>query len=143
MTPRTWLLLLLTVILAVCLAACSSNEGTTPTTTETVDETPAPEAPAEEVPAVEPTTEEPAPEPEAEAVSDIDDVASPAPEGAFSGAAEALTELNSYRYSTLFTFVGEENGEIEAGSIELTGIVAGPGEKHLIWMNLEDEERFK
>ena len=137
MTQRTWLLLLLTAILGLCLAACSSNEGTTPTTTETteetVDEAPAPEAPAEEAPAAEPTTEEP----EAEAVDDM------APEGAFSGAAEALTELNSYRYSTLFTFVGEEDGEIEAGSIELTGIVAGPGEKHLIWMNLEDEERFE
>ena len=143
MTQRTWLLLLLTAILALCLAACSSNEGTTPTTTETttetVDEAPAPPAPADEVPAVEPTTEEPEPEP----VSDIDDVASLAPEGAFSGAAEALAELNSYRYSTLFTFVGEEDGEIEAGSIELTGIVAGPAEKHLIWMNLEDEERFE
>ena len=147
MTQRTWLLLLLTAILALCLAACSSNEGTTPTTTETteetVDEAPAPEAPAEEAPAVEPTPEEPEPEPEAEVGSDIDDVASLEPEGAFSGAAEALTELNSYRYSTLFTFVGEEDGEIEAGSIELTGIVAGPGEKHLVWMNLEDEERFE
>ncbi len=143
MTQRTWLFLLLTAILALCLAACSSNEGTTPTTTdtttETVDEAPAPEAPADEVPATEPVTEEPEPE----AVSDIDDVTPLAPEGAFSGAAEALAELNSYRYSTLFTFVGEEDGEIEAGSIELMGIVAGPDEKHLIWMNLMDEERFE
>jgi len=147
MTQRTWLLLLLTAILALCLAACSSNEGTTPTTTdattEAVDEAPAPEAPAEEVPAAEPAPEEPEPEPEAEAAGDVESMTSPAPEGAFSGAQTALAELDSYRYSTLFTFVGEEGGEIEAGSIELTGIVAGPGEKHLVWTNLEDEERFE
>ncbi len=138
MAQRTWLVLLLTAILALCLAACSSNEGTTPTTTDATTET-VDEAPADEAPAAEPPPEEP----EAEAVSDIEDVASLAPEGAFSGAAEALAGLNSYRYSTLFTFVGEEDGEIEAGSIELTGIVAGPDEKHLTWMNLEDEERFE
>jgi len=142
MTQRTWLLLLMTALLALCLAACSSNEGTTPATTdtatETVDETsvagPVDEAPVEPEPEV---------ESEPEAVSGIDDVTPLAPEGAFSDAATALDELESYRYSTLFTFVGEEDGEIEAGSIELMGIVAGPDEKHLIWMNLEDEERFE
>ena len=146
MTQRTWLLLLMMALLALCLAACSSNGGP-PTAEDAATET-ADEAPAEavdEAPAVGPVPEEPEPEsePEPEAVSDIDDVAPLAPEGAFSDAATALDELESYRYSTLFTFVGEEDGEIEAGSIELTGIVAGPDEKHLTWMDLESEERFE
>ncbi len=145
MTKRFWLLVLLTLALGLALAACSSNQGepetaettttsaeapatTTPeaTTTETVDEVP-PATPAEVA------TTEPDQEPSLR----------PEPEGAFSGASAALENLDSYRYSTLFTFVGEDDGEIEAGSIELTGIVAGPDKKHLIWMDLEDEERFE
>ncbi len=137
MTRRTWLLLLLAALLALCLAACSSNERTTTTTQETpATDTALPD---------EPETPEPAPEvaTEPEVVSDIDDVASLAPEDAFSGAADALASLDSYRYSTLFTFVGEEGDEVEAGSIELMGIVAGPDEKHLIWMDLVEETRFE
>ncbi len=131
MTKRTWLLLLLTAVLALCLAACSSNEETTdaPAAVETVDEV--------TEPAAEPEPVEPAPPVE------TDEEAVLPPEGAFSDATTALAELNSYRYSTLFTFVGEEDGEVEAGSIEVTGIVAGPNRKHLIWMDLEEEERFE
>ena len=138
MTHRTWLLLLLTAMLALGLAACSSREGTTdaPVAVETEMEEPA--AVEDETAAAEPVEEvaesEPVPSDEAAVLP---------PEGAFSDAMVALDELTSYRYSTLFTFVGEENGEIEAGSIELMGTVAGPDEKHLIWMNLEDEERFE
>jgi len=119
MTKRTWLLLLLTAVLALCLAACSSSEETTtPTTTDT---TPAAE-PVDEVtePVAEPEPVEPAPP------AETDEEAALPPEGAFSDATTALAELNSYRYSTLFTFVGEEDGEVEAGSIELMGIVVDP-----------------
>jgi len=143
MIKRTWPLLLVAALLALCLAACSSNEGTTTATpeatTETADETPAAEPVAE---VTEPVTE-PVAEPEPAAEVQTDETASLPPEGAFSDAASALAELNSYRYSTLFTFVGEEDGEIEAGSIEMLGVVAGPDQKHLVWMNLEDEERFE
>ena len=145
MTQRTWLLLLLTAAVVLGLVACSSEQEPTTTTeateaaAEAVDETPE-AGPAAE--ATEPLTE-PASEPESAPAAETGEGAFLPPEGAFSDATAALDELNSYRYSTLFTFVGEENEEIEAGSIELTGIVAGPDEKHLIWMNLEDEERFE
>ncbi len=136
MTKRTWLLLLLTAVLALCLAACSSSEETTtPTTTDT---TPAAE-PVDEVtePVAEPEPVEPAPP------AETDEEAALPPEGAFSDATTALAELNSYRYSTLFTFVGEEDGEVEAGSIELMGIVVDPDRKHLIWRDLGEDEQFE
>lgn len=138
MTRRTgWLLLLMSVVV-LCLTACSKNEAPTTTAPDTTpqaeESTPAaettPTVPAEETPpAAEPQTA-----PEAE---------TPAPEGAFSDAATALDALASYRYSTLFTFVGEEDGEIQAGSIELTGIVAGPDEKHLVWRDLGEDDAFE
>jgi hypothetical protein len=141
MTKRTWILLLLTAVLALGLAACTKNEETTTTTdatTEAVDETPAAE-PVDAVtePAAEPVAVEPTPP------AGTGEEAVLPPEGAFSGAAMALAELNSYRYSTLFTFVGEEDGEVEAGSIELTGIVAGPNQKHLIWRDLGEDEQYE
>jgi hypothetical protein len=147
MTQRTWLLLLLTAVLALCLAACTSNETTAPaeTDTQTTSEEEAPPAAvADTTPAEAPAGEatEPAPEPEPAPAVETDELAAP-PEGAFSDAAGALAELNSYRYSTLFTFVGEEDGEVEAGSIELTGIVAGPNQKHLIWRDLGEDEQFE
>ncbi|GAF86136.1 unnamed protein product, partial [marine sediment metagenome] len=140
MTKRTWLLLLLAAVLTLCLAACSSSEETTTdTATQEADETPAAVETVDEAtePVVEPESVEPAPP------AGTDEEAVLPPEGAFSDATTALAELNSYRYSTLFTFVGEEDGELEAGSIELTGIVAGPNRKHLIWMDLEEETRFE
>jgi hypothetical protein len=145
MAKRTWLLLLLTVVLALGLAACTSNEETettTDATTEAVDETPV----AEPDDAVTEPAAEPAPEPvpvEPTPPAGTDEEVGLPPEGAFSGAATALAELNSYRYSTLFTFVGEEDGEVEAGSIELTGIVAGPHRKHLIWRDLGEDEQYE
>ena len=153
MTKRAWLLLLSAVVLGLCLAACTSNEETTTTTTdattEAADETPV-AGPVDAVtePATEPTPEPVAVEPTSPAGANEGAVlpgeeAVLPPEGAFSDAAAALAELSSYRYSTLFTFVGEEDGEVEAGSIELTGIVAGTSRKHLTWMNLESEERFE
>jgi len=167
MTKKAWGLLLLTMAVAVGLAACSSNEGTT----QPADVADTTEAPVSETVAgdevdteAQPTT---APEPAISSVQDETSVSTPelqpvepqsiepsspvepagedliSPEGAFAGASEALAELNSYRYTTVFSFVGEEDGEVEAGSIELSGVVAGPDEKHLIWTSLEDEERFE
>jgi hypothetical protein len=141
MDQRTWLLLLLTAALALGLAACSPKpEPTTTTsqTTEAADETLAAE-PVGEVtePVAEPESVEPAPPPE------TDEEAILPPEGVFSNAAVALAGLNSYRYSTLFTFVGEADGEIEGGSIEVTGIVAGPDRKHLSWRDLWEDRTFE
>ena len=164
MHRRTWLILLLVGLLACALVACSSSDRTTGPSEETTttpedtastpEDTPSTsneETAAEPADVPEPVDEpgqvEPEPqertEPDPPEPATPDEAAVAPPEGAFSDAATALDTLDSYRYSTLFTFVGEEGGEIEAGSIELMGIVAGPDEKHLIWMNLEDEERFE
>lgn len=160
MTKRTWRLLLLAAALALGLVACSPSEGTTDAPAAAETEETAPAAVEDETPAVEPSdvvtepaaepsdavTEpagEPATEPEPAPATETDEAAALPPEGAFSGATTALAELNSYRYSTLFTFVGEGDGEVEAGSIELTGIVAGPNQKHIIWRDLGEDEQFE
>jgi len=154
MKMRIWMLFLVMGLLVFCLAACSSNERETPAETQTTSQTeetaPAEETPSAEegTPAGEPTepvddAAEPATEPESTREPETSPEAELPPEGAFSRAATALDELDSYRYSTLFAFVGEEAGEVEAGSIELTGIVAGPDRKHLIWHNLEEDEQFE
>jgi len=169
MTRRAWLILLLAGMLILWLAACSSNDGTpapaddteavetTAPADETEADTTAPVsevATASEAPAAEPAaeTEEPAPEVEAtepatQPVTPVEsvEVEEPAtrPERAFAGASTAFEELTSYRYQTLFTFVGEEDGEIEAGSIELTGTVAGPDQQHLVWHDLDEDEQFE
>ncbi len=142
MTQRTWLLLLLAAVLALGLAACSPNEGTAPaeqepqTSSGTEGAAPAATEPVGNMTAPSP---EPKPAPAEETSAEV---VLP-PEGAFSNANTALAGLNSYRYSTLFTFVGEEDGEAEAGSIELTGIVAGPNRMHLIWRDLGGGDRFE
>ncbi len=137
MRRRGWSLLLMAVLI-VGLAACSGDREAEPAETETpaVEQTTQAESATAEKP--EATVEEPAEEPasaiEQEPVG---------PAGAFIGAQSALEQLESYRYTTYFTFTGEEEGEIESGSIELTGVVAAPNRKHLIWHDLEADERFE
>jgi hypothetical protein len=141
MIKRTWLLLLLAVILALGLVACSPNKETTATDSSPIatDETPVAEAVE---PTTEPATESVAVEPAPPAAETHDEAVRP-PDGVFSGAAVALAELNSYRYSMLFTFVGEADGEIEGGSLEVTGVVAGPDRKHLSWRDLWEDRTFE
>jgi len=149
MKRRAWLILLLGGLLIFWLAACSSNDrdvapsdetATTAATDETTEAEPTAVEPAPEpaAPAEEPETVESGP---AETATEPDDA--PVPEAAFADAATALEALDSYRYQTLFTFVGEEDGEIEAGSIELIGVVAGPDELHLTWHDLGEDEQFE
>jgi len=149
MNRRRWLILILAGLLIASLAGCSPNDTTTPPSgqaTDATEETPVEPADETAEPATEPAPAEPATEPESVEPAPSEEMGEAAalpPEGAFSEAQTALADLNSYRYSTLFTFVGEDDGEIEAGSIELTGIVAGPDEKHLIWHDLGEDEQFE
>ena len=145
MNRRAWLILLLGGLLIFWLAACSSNEGTTPSseeaaTTSEAETTAPPAATDAGEPAAEPVE---APESvESVPVETTTRADTAAPEAAFADAATALEGLDSYRYQTLFTFAGEEDGEIEAGSIELIGVVAGPDEVHLTWHDLGEDEQF-
>jgi len=152
---RWWLALLLTA-LVLGLAACSSSDQPAETS-ET--QAPAETAPASDVAVTEPAdTAEPGADPVPEVVEPPEDVVespeatepaadvaaeTPRPEDAFSRAQSALEDLETYRYETSFLFVGEEDGEPEMGSIELSGIVAGPDRIHLTWRDLGEGEAFE
>jgi len=172
MNHRIKLIGLLALGLLLFLAACSSDappEDTSQTTAvETTEEEAAhaPEAPEEagessapaetlpsdpvisqDEPAVEPEVEpaaEPASEPgeptESQPVETPDE---PSPREAFAKASIAIDELNSYRFTTSFIFVGEEDGETETGSLELSGIIASPDRKQFRWSDLSSGEVFE
>jgi len=166
MTRKILCLLLVGGLLALAAAGCSSRGDEEASTTEGVETT----APAEEDVGGEPSPEDaapattpedeggPSPEaaapagtpedeggPSAEAAAGpaASDEGGPPPEGAFSQATEALAGLESYRYATRFAFTEEDGDELEAGSIELLGTVAAPDEKHLVWMDLGEGDRFE
>jgi hypothetical protein len=60
----------------------------------------------------------------------------------FANTPNALAGLQSYRYNTVFAFVGEMDGEPESGSIEMSGAVAGPDRQTATWKDLESGEEF-
>lgn len=70
------------------------------------------------------------------------DVAIPPPEGIFAQSAAALAALKSYRYVTVFSFTGEEDGKPESGSVEVRGTVAAPDQQHVTWKDLETGNEF-
>lgn len=76
-----------------------------------------------------------------EVPSDLD-AAGQALEDLFSQSAGALAGLTSYRYTTVFSFTGEESGEPETGSIEVRGAVASADRQTMEWKDLETGEQF-
>ncbi len=152
MTTRTWSLLALILALCLVLAACSSNNGSnTVATTDPALTEPSAVADADEPAPVgvvdtpietpEPTQAEPPLEVEVDV--DVDLGIDLAPKGIFAGATAALEALESYRFTTSFLFAGEEDGEIESGSIELSGEIVGADRKHFVWQDLEEDEEFE
>lgn len=149
MKTRTWSFFTLMLALCLVLAACGSNDNSAPATTTE----PAPAAvadatePPEEAPALgtveQPQPTEPDPPLELDVDVEVDLGIDLAPEGIFAGATAALEALDSYRFTTSFLFTGEEDGEVESGSIELYGEIMDAERKHLVWQNLEDGERFE
>ncbi|MEE8593723.1 MAG: hypothetical protein V3T03_06315 [Candidatus Bipolaricaulota bacterium] len=157
MKTRTWSLFALMLALCLVLVACTSNDdsdsasttGPAPTAVADTDEsTPAVEVETpDETPALG-TVEQPQPsEPDmplqVEVDVDVDLSIDPASEGIFAGATAALEALESYRFTTTFLFMGEEAGEIESGSIELSGEIMDAQHKHFVWRNLDDGEYFE
>ena len=127
---RLWLLLIaLGVILS--LAACAPKAKTVEETTPT----PIPEATTTEAPEEETTTTEaPAEEP----------TTTEAPqEDLFTGSSEALKNLKSYRYLSLFKFKTEETADITHDSIEIKGEYVAPDKVHAIWTDLGSEDEFE
>jgi hypothetical protein len=133
-----WLLFALMAALAVGLVACSSNKETQEAAPQTGTSTQPPgqeaaaatETPAETAPA------EVAPVPAEQAPS------TPQPEDVFARAATALEGLTSYEYTTAFLFVSDAE-ETEPGSIELSGVVAGADQRHMVWRDVQTDESFE
>ena len=148
MKTRTWSLFVLMLALCLVLAACTSKDSSDlAETTESVPTEPVPVEPltvadadestpsvdvetSDETPALG-TVEQPQPrEPEPAVEVDVDVDIDLAPEGIFAGSTAALEALDSYRFTTVFLFTGSEGGDIESGSIELTGEIMDAQRKH-------------
>ena len=151
MKRQIWYTLVLMMALTLALTACSSNqepaltEPASPSSTETDADEPTPAVEVEtpdETPELE-TVEQPEPPLEVEVDVDVDLGINLAPEGIFAGATVALEALESYRFTTSFLFTGEEDGEVESGSIELSGEIMDAEHKHFVWRNLDDGEQFE
>lgn len=160
MKTRIWSLFALILVLCLVLTACSSNVDNEVAVTPDPD--PVVVSRELSVPAVvaEPQEDAPtlasveSPEPgESEFPVEVDvsidtetgldagiDIA---PEGIFARAAAALQALDSYRFTTSFLFSGQEDGEIESGSIELSGEIRDAQNKHFVWHNLDDGDQFE
>lgn len=140
--------------LILILAACSSDQApsstTAPSTAEAEETQPAEAAadetePAETQPLEDDSTgvsEEPVSD-SAEPAGEPAAVEDPQPDEAFASANVALENLESYRYKTSFLFVGEEDGETESGSMELTGVISSSDRKHLTWRDLSEGDSFE
>ena len=149
MKTRTRSLFALMLALCLVLVACSSNDGSdVAQTTDAVPTEPAAvaesdESAPDETPALG-AVEQPEPsEPDVPLQVEVDVDINLAPQGIFAGAAAALEALESYRFTTSFLFMGEEDGEVESGSIELSGEIMDAEHKHFVWRNLEDGEHFE
>ncbi|MCK5828535.1 hypothetical protein KAH43_08455 [Candidatus Bipolaricaulota bacterium] len=151
MKTRIWSLFALMLVLCLVLMACSSNDGSnTVTTTDPAPAVPSAAADDDEtVPVVEIEIPVEQPEPNEsdmplEVEVDVDvDLGINLPEGIFAGATAALEALESYRFTTSFLYMGEEDGEIDSGSIELSGEMMDATHKRFVWRDLNDGEYFE
>jgi hypothetical protein len=154
MNSTRWTGIIVLLVLCATLAACSDNPepvvqtepaASTATSTPAGDSTPAVTVdvpnPTPETALVQPS--EPELPLDIEVDVEVDLGIALAPEGIFAGANEALEALDSYRFTTVFLFTGEEDGKIESGSIELSGEIMDAQHKHFVWRNLEDGGYFE
>ncbi len=65
-----------------------------------------------------------------------------APENQCSSSSGALAGLQSYRYTTVFSFTGDANGKAESGSVEVHGAVVGSDRSEMTWKDLDTGEGF-
>jgi len=141
------------LLLCLALAACSSDTASTDdaavdepaavetATVDTPEQSPAATVETEDATPELGTVESPVSEPAPEDVTSPE--TTPAPVGVFSGASAALESLSSYRFVTSFVFTGEEDGEIESGSIELSGSIMDASHKHFTWRDLGEDDEFQ
>jgi hypothetical protein len=70
------------------------------------------------------------------------DQAVAASDAPFAQSVDVLAGLQSYRYVTVFSFTGQADGELESGSIEMRGAVAGSDRQMVTWRDLQSGEEF-
>ena len=66
----------------------------------------------------------------------------PTAEGIFAQSSAALAALQSYRYTTVFSFTGEGQSGPESGSVEVHGAVAGSDRQEMTWKALDTGDQF-
>jgi hypothetical protein len=145
MTRRILCFLLMAGLVMLMVAACSRGGGEE----EPADETPT--ATTDDQPeATTPSTEDTTPEDQAPPDDTPEEPQTPAADdatddsaGVFAGASDALNSLASYSYITSFTFIGDEQGEIESGSYEMSGAVVNPDRQHIRWRDMTADEAFE
>ncbi|MCX6101364.1 MAG: hypothetical protein NTV92_08100 [Candidatus Bipolaricaulota bacterium] len=83
-------------------------------------------------------------EPAASAAPTALDSGAPIPtaEGIFAQSSAALAALQSYRYTTVFSFTGEGQSGPESGSVEVHGAVAGSDRQEMTWQALDTGDQF-
>lgn len=154
MKTQIWNSMILVLALCLVLTACSSSnddEIATITKPDPIAATDADETTPEEAPALG-AIETPDPsdaglpvevEVSLDTNTGIDVGVDLTPAGIFAGATAALQALESYRFTTSFLFTEQGDGEIESGSIELSGEIMDAQRKHFVWKNHEDDEQFE
>jgi len=146
MRTRNWNLLALMLVLCLALAACSSNDSSEVASTTEPESSAVANAEGEtpeETPELGTVEEAQPSELDLPLEVDVDVEIGRDPEGIFAGSTAALAALESYRFTTIFLFIGEDNGQVESGSIELSGEIMDAEHKHFVWRNLDDGEHFE
>ena len=146
--PKRYYVFALILLLCLALAACSSDTASDDTSLSDASTAAGePEQPSAAPAEAQATAPElgavVTPSPEAAPDEGALPEATPPPMGAFAGASAALEGLSSYRFVTSFVFTGEDDGEIESGSIELSGAVMDADRKHFVWRDLGEDEEFQ
>ncbi|MCX6095095.1 MAG: hypothetical protein NTY63_09810 [Candidatus Bipolaricaulota bacterium] len=151
MKTKAVILVLVMVALALAAVACTSSRETPAASTQSATTPPASATPSTPPASTKPGVDVAASVGPGGAEVSVD-VTVPAPEGIFAQSAAALAALQSYRFTTTFSFVGEDGGKPESGkpgpgkpesgSVEVRGAVAAPDRQRMTWKDLETGKEF-
>jgi len=64
------------------------------------------------------------------------------PSGVFAKSTDALSKLQTYSYTVVFSFTSDSNGKPESGSMEVHGAVAGSDRLEQTWKDLDTGDEF-
>jgi len=137
--------LVLSVILLSLLVGCGSTEEPSTDSPRAEGTAPVAETTQPEPDSLQDTTADAQPDESDRSPADIEvevELFTP-PEGLFAEGEAALAALESYRYTSAFHYAMDDGGESDAGSIDISGAIAGPDRQHLVWTDVEGGDRFE